>query len=147
MHIIDSKLLKNPLYQSLQSMCSNQCIKKSLTADKKISKIKLKNNIKYDQQSLLTFIHEFRKLINHTNRLFMYRSKIAPNNLEILSNSKFNKHRIKINSIKNTLKNNKMSQSTSDLLQGFVKNRIMDKINGLINNLQYSEMTKKDDLA
>ena len=144
---IDSKLLKDPLYQSLQSLCSNQRPKKSLTANKKINKAKLKNNNKYEHQSLLTFIYEFQKLINHTNRLFMYRAKIAPSHLEMLSNNRLNGYKMKINSIKNTIKNNKMSQSTNDILQGYVKNKIMDKINGLINNMQYNDQTKKDDIA
>ena len=141
---IDSKQLKNPLYQSMQSMNTNQLMTKYFkfnTPGKGLKNRKLKQ---YDLQSMVTFINEFEQLINHTNRLFLYQAKIAPKfirdkNLKNLKNSR------KIYDVNSLIKSKKKSQSTGNLLQDFVKTKIIGRINGIINNLEYKEKDEGDD--
>ena len=146
---IDFKLLGNPLYQSIQSMHSNKLIskyygiveeKKKVKEDKKDKDNKYKNN---NQQNIVTYINEFKQLINHTNRLFLYQAKISPkpylerNRKLIINKPKFNK----------LYKRKMANKSTGDLLQDFVTSKIISKINGMINNLQYKDEDKnKDDI-
>ena len=106
--------------------------------------LKRKNLKQYDFQSMVTFINEFEKLINHTNRLFLYQAKIAPKfirdkNLKNLKNSR------KIYDVNSLIKSKKKSQSTGNLLQDFVKTKIIGRINGIINNLEYKEKDEGDD--
>ena len=143
-HSIDSKQLKNPLYQSMQSMNTNQLMTKYFkfnTPGKGLKNRKLKQ---YDLQSMVTFINEFEQLINHTNRLFLYQAKIAPKfirdkNLKNLKNSR------KIYDVNSLIKSKKKSQSTGNLLQDFVKTKIIGRINGIINNLEYKEKDEGND--
>ena len=143
---IDSKKLKNPLYQSLQSMNTNKLIRKyyKINDTNQTQELKGKNFKKYDLQSMVTFINEFEQLINHTNRLFLYQAKIAPKfirdkNLKNLKNSR------KVYDVNSLIKSQKKSQSTGNLLQDFVKTKIIGRINGIINNLEYKEKDEGDD--
>ena len=141
---IDSKQLKNPLYQSMQSMNTNQLMSKYFKINTQGKGLKNRNLKQYDLQSMVTFINEFEQLINHTNRLFLYQAKIAPKfirdkNLKNLKNSR------KIYDVNNLIKSKKKSQSTGNLLQDFVKTKIIGRINGIINNLEYKEKDEGDD--
>ena len=96
------------------------------------------NNYKNSNQNIVTYLNEFTQLINHTNRLFLYQAKIYPKlHLEKKRNISMNKP--KFNKL---LRNKKMNKSTGNLLQDFVSAKIISKINGIINNLQYKD---KDD--
>jgi hypothetical protein len=138
-HSIDSKDLKNPLFQSLQSMNNSPLINKHHKNEiyqfmDRIQTYKRKN----DPISMATYINEFQKLINHINRLFLYKAK---NNYSFeqtkrLKNLLRNK---KGNSFNNLIKSIKKSQSTGNMLQNFVKKKIVGKLNGIINNLAYKE--------
>ena len=137
---IDSKLLKNPLYQSIQSMYSNKLINKfyGIVEEKKKENKKEDNNKKINTQNIVTYLNEFKQLINHTNRLFLYQAKISPK-LYLERNKNLNLNKSKFNKL---FKKKKMNQSTGNLLQDFVSSKIISKINGIINNLQYQD---KDD--
>lgn len=134
---IDFKLLRNPLYQSIQSM-NNKVINKYYQIDNKINKEnkKVKNNYKKAKdQNIFTYLNEFQQLINHTNRLFLYQAKISPKfYLERNRNLSLNKP--KFNKI---FKKKRMNKSSDDLLQDFVSSKIISKINGIIKNLQYKD--------
>ena len=134
---IDFKLLRNPLYQSIQSM-NNKVINKYYQIDNKINKenIKVKDNYKKAKdQNIFTYLNEFQQLINHTNRLFLYQAKISPKfYLERNRNLSLNKP--KFNKI---FKKKRMNKSSDDLLQDFVSSKIISKINGIIKNLQYKD--------
>ena len=136
---IDSKKLKNPLYQSLQSMNTSQLLSKYYRANSP-GKINVKQ---YDLQSMVTFINEFEQLINHTNRLFLYQAKIAPKFIRE-KNLKNLKNKRKIYDVNNLIKSKKKNQSTGNLLQDFVKTKIIGRINGIINNLEYKEKDEGD---
>ena len=144
LYSIDSKQLKNPLYQSLQSMNTNPLISRRFkVSEEKNNGFKNKKINQYDLQCMATFINEFEKLINHTNRLFLYQAKIAPKFFreKNLKNAK-NK---KIYDINSFIRNKKKNQSTGNLLHDFVKTKIIGKINGIINNLEYKEKDEGDD--
>lgn len=134
---IDFKLLRNPLYQSIQSM-NNKVINKYYQIDNKINKEnkKVKDNYKKAKdQNIFTYLNEFQQLINHTNRLFLYQAKISPKfYLERNRNLSLNKP--KFNKI---FKKKRMNKSSDDLLQDFVSSKIISKINGIIKNLQYKD--------
>ena len=134
---IDFKLLRNPLYQSIQSM-NNKVINKYYQIDNKINKEnkKVKDNYKKAKdQNIFTYLNEFQQLINHTNRLFLYQAKISPKfYLERNRNLSLNKP--KFNKI---FKKKRMNKSSDDLLQNFVSSKIISKINGIIKNLQYKD--------
>ena len=134
---IDFKLLRNPLYQSIQSM-NNKVINKYSQIDNKINKEnkKVKDNYKKAKdQNIFTYLNEFQQLINHTNRLFLYQAKISPKfYLERNRNLSLNKP--KFNKI---FKKKRMNKSSDDLLQDFVSSKIISKINGIIKNLQYKD--------
>ena len=134
---IDWKLLRNPLYQSIQSMNSNKLINKYYDIQEEKKK-ENKDGNKYkriNEQNIMTYINEFKQLINHTNRLFLYKAKISPKlNLERNRNLSINKP--KFNKL---LKKKNMNKSTGNLLQDFVSSKIISKINGIINNLQYKD--------
>ena len=134
---IDFKLLRNPLYQSIQSM-NNKVINKYSQIDNKINKEnkKVKDNYKKAKdQIIFTYLNEFQQLINHTNRLFLYQAKISPKfYLERNRNLSLNKP--KFNKI---FKKKRMNKSSDDLLQDFVSSKIISKINGIIKNLQYKD--------
>ena len=130
---IDFKLLRNPLYQSIQSM-NNKVINKYYQIDNKINKEnkKVKDNYKKAKdQNIFTYLNEFQQLINHTNRLFLYQAKISP---------KFYLERNRNLSLNNKIfKKKRMNKSSDDLLQDFVSSKIISKINGIIKNLQYKD--------
>ena len=134
---IDFKLLRNPLYQSIQSM-NNKVLNKYYQIDNKINKEnkKFKDNYKKAKdQIIFTYLNEFQQLINHTNRLFLYQAKISPKfYLERNRNLSLNKP--KFNKI---FKKKRMNKSSDDLLQDFVSSKIISKINGIIKNLQYKD--------
>ena len=134
---IDFKLLRNPLYQSIQSM-NNKVLNKYYQIDNKINKEnkKVKDNYKKAKdQNIFTYLNEFQQLINHTNRLFLYQAKISPKfYLERNRNLSLNKP--KFNKI---FKKKRMNKSSDDLLQDFVSSKIISKINGIIKNLQYKD--------
>ena len=134
---IDFKLLRNPLYQSIQSM-NNKVINKYYQIDNKINKEnkKVKDNYKKAKdKNIFTYLNEFQQLINHTNRLFLYQAKISPKfYLERNRNLSLNKP--KFNKI---FKKKRMNKSSDDLLQDFVSSKIISKINGIIKNLQYKD--------
>ena len=134
---IDFKLLRNPLYQSIQSM-NNKVINKYSQIDNKINKEnkKVKDNYKKAKdKNIFTYLNEFQQLINHTNRLFLYQAKISPKfYLERNRNLSLNKP--KFNKI---FKKKRMNKSSDDLLQDFVSSKIISKINGIIKNLQYKD--------
>ena len=143
---IDSKKLKSPLYQSLQSMNTSQLMSKYYKVNDGTpgSGFKTRNLKQYDLQSMVTFINEFEQLINHTNRLFLYQAKMAPKFFrdKNLKNAKNNRRIYDVNSL---IKSKKKSQSTGNLLQDFVKTKIIGRINGIINNLEYKEKDEGDD--
>ena len=138
---IDFKLLGNPLYQSIQSMHSNKLISKyyGIVEEKKKVKEDIKekdNNYKNNnQQNIVTYINEFKQLINHTNRLFLYQAKISPKPY-LERNRKLSINKPKFNKL---YKRKMANKSTGDLLQDFVTSKIISKINGMINNLQYKD--------
>lgn len=134
---IDSKLLKNPLYQSIQSMICNKLINKYYGIVEKNKKENRKDNYysKANEQNIVTYLNEFKQLINHTNRLFLYKAKMSPN-LYLAKNRNLSSNKLKFNRL---IKMKKMNNSTGNLLQDFVSSKIISKINGIINNLQYKD--------
>lgn len=143
---IDSKKLKNPLYQSLQSMNTNKLINKhyKVSEGTQAKKSTEKGTKQYGSQSMATFINEFQQLIEHTNRLFLYQAKIAPKFFrdKNLRNAQNNRKKRDINSF---IKSSRKNKSTGNLLQDFVKTKIIGRINGMINNLEYNEKDQEND--
>ena len=134
---IDFKLLRNPLYQSIQSM-NNKVLNKYYQIDNKINKEnkKVKDNYKKAKdQNIFTYLNEFQQLINHTNRLFLYQAKISPK-FYLERNRNLSLNKLKFNKI---FKKKRMNKSSDDLLQDFVSSKIISKINGIIKNLQYKD--------
>jgi hypothetical protein len=134
---IDFKLLRNPLYQSIQSM-NNKVINKYYQIDNKINKEnkKVKDNYKKAKdQNIFTYLNEFQQLINHTNRLFLYQAKIS-HKFYLERNRNLSLNKPKFNKI---FKKKRMNKSSDDLLQDFVSSKIISKINGIIKNLQYKD--------
>ena len=149
MNIIQKlKFYKDPLYQTLYSMNKNALIYGTSISDtninknnkedfknlKKIENSKNRDKIlkKHGNQGLITYINEFNQLINSTNRLFLYKTRISP----IKSNSSsFN-----IKNIKKFFKKEKIS------VENKLKSKIIGKINGLINNLEMkNELGKREE--
>ena len=140
---IDSKRLKNPLFQSLQSMYNNQLLNKYYkfnngSSTKDLKYINLKH---YNKQNIMTFINEFQQLIDHTNRLFLYQAKISPKIFGEKNNKSLSSKR-KMNDINILIKKN---NSTGNLLQDFVKTKIVRRINGIINNIEEKETKEGED--
>ena len=134
---IDFKLLRNPLYQSIQSM-NNKVLNKYYQIDNKINKENKKVKYNYKKakdQNIFTYLNEFQQLINHTNRLFLYQAKISPK-FYLERNRNLSLNKLKFNKI---FKKKRMNKSSDDLLQDFVSSKIISKINGIIKNLQYKD--------
>ena len=141
---IDFKYLRNPLYQSIQSMKCNKVINKNESKiidknkeNKKEEKIKTIN-----EQNIVTYLNEFKQLINHTNRLFLYQAKMSPK-YYLEKNKNLTQNKPKFNKLP-IMKKKKLNQSSGDLLQDFVKTKIISKINGMINNLKFKDDMKND---
>ena len=134
---IDSKLLRNPLYQSIQSMNCNKFINKyyGIVDERHKENEKANNYSRINEQNIVTYLNEFKQLINHTNRLFLYQAKISPK-LYLERNRNISLNKPKFNKL---FKKRNMNKSTGNLLQDFVSSRIISKINGIINNLQYKD--------
>ena len=142
---IDSKTLKNPLFQSLQSMKSNQLINRYFK-NYNNSSIKEGKNIRtklYNKQPMMSYTYEFKQLLNHLNRIFLYQARMSPN----LGEKKIKdfKNNGRINKFNSLIKKIKKNQSTGNLLQDIIKAKIVTKINGIINNLEYKEKNKEKD--
>ena len=140
---IDSKILKNPLFQSLQSMHNNHLLNKynkikNGSPTKGSKYINLKH---YNKKNIMTFINEFQQLIDHTNRLFLYQAKISPKSFGE-KNNKYLSNKRRMNDINILIKKN---HSTGNLLQEFVKTKIVRRINGIINNLEEKESKEEED--
>ena len=147
---IDFKYLRNPLYQSIQSMKCNKVQNKN---ESKIIDIKKENNQenekenKYkgiNEQNIVTYFNEFKQLVEHTNRLFLYQAKMSPK-YYLEKNRNLSQNKTKFHYIYKLPKMKKkvLNQSTGNLLQNFVKDKIMSKINGIINNLRFKDDSKK----
>ena len=147
---IDFKYLRNPLYQSIQSMKCNKVQNKN---ESKIIDIKKENNQenekenKYkglNEQNIVTYFNEFKQLVEHTNRLFLYQAKMSPK-YYLEKNRNLSQNKTKLNYLYKLPKMKKkvLNQSTGNLLQNFVKDKIMSKINGIINNLRFKDDSKK----
>ena len=141
---IDFKYLRNPLYQSIQSMKCNKVINKneSKIIDKKKENKKEEKIKTINEQNIVTYLNEFKQLINHTNRLFLYQAKMSPK-YYIEKNKNLNQNKPKFNRLP-IMKKKKLNQSSGDLLQDFVKTKIISKINGMINNLKFKDDMKND---
>ena len=147
---IDFKYLRNPLYQSIQSMKCNKVQNKN---ESKIIDIKKENNKENEkeykhkgvnEQNIVTYFNEFKQLVEHTNRLFLYQAKMSPK-YYLGKNRNLSQNKTKFNYIYKLPKMKKrvLNQSTGNLLQNFVKDKIMSKINGIINNLRFKDDNKK----
>ena len=141
---IDFKYLKNPLYQSIQSMKCNKVINKneSKIIDKKKENKKEEKIKTINEQNIVTYLNEFKQLINHTNRLFLYQAKMSPK-YYLEKNKNLTQNKPKFNRLP-IMKKKKLNQSSGDLLQDFVKTKIISKINGMINNLKFKDDMKND---
>ena len=93
---------------------------------------KIRNNNKHrnkimkehGNQSLITYLNEFNQLINHTNRLILYRCKISPQKQQSVMSS----------DCKQTKKNiYKIGKNT---IEKQLKSKIIGKINGIIHDLE-----------
>ena len=141
---IDFKYLRNPLYQSIQSMKCNKVINKneSKIIDKKKENKKEEKIKTINEQNIVTYLNEFKQLINHTNRLFLYQAKMSPK-YYLEKNKNLTQNKPKFNRLP-IMKKKKLNQSTGNLLQDFVKTKIISKINGMINNLKFKDDMKND---
>ena len=141
---IDFKYLRNPLYQSIQSMKCNKVINKneSKIIDKKKENKKEEKIKTINEQNIVTYLNEFKQLINHTNRLFLYQAKMSPK-YYLEKNKNLNQNKSKFNKLP-IMKKKKLNQSSGNLLQDFVKTKIISKINGMINNLKFKDDMKND---
>ena len=141
---IDFKYLRNPLYQSIQSMKCNKVINKneSKIIDKKKENKKEEKIKTINEQNIVTYLNEFKQLINHTNRLFLYQAKMSPK-YYLEKNKNLTQNKPKFNKLP-IMKKKKLNQSSGDLLQDFVKTKIISKINGMINNLKFKDDMKND---
>ena len=141
---IDFKYLRNPLYQSIQSMKCNKVINKneSKIIDKKKENKKEEKIKTINEQNIVTYLNEFKQLINHTNRLFLYQAKMSPK-YYLEKNKNLTQNKPKFNRLP-IMKKKKLNQSSGDLLQDFVKTKIISKINGMINNLKFKDDMKND---
>ena len=141
---IDFKYLRNPLYQSIQSMKCNKVINKneSKIIDKKKENKKEEKIKAINEQNIVTYLNEFKQLINHTNRLFLYQAKMSPK-YYLEKNKNLTQNKPKFNRLP-IMKKKKLNQSSGDLLQDFVKTKIISKINGMINNLKFKDDMKND---
>ena len=147
---IDFKYLRNPLYQLIQSMKCNKVKNKN---ESKIIDIKKENNKENEkeykhkgvnEQNIVTYFNEFKQLVEHTNRLFLYQAKMSPK-YYLEKNRNLSQNKTKFHYIYKLPKMKKkvFNQSTGNLLQNFVKDKIMSKINGIINNLRFKDDNKK----
>ena len=141
---IDFKYLRNPLYQSIQSMKCNKVINKneSKIIDKKKENKKEEKIKTINEQNIVTYLNEFKQLINHTNRLFLYQAKMSPK-YYLEKNKNFTQNKPKFNRLP-IMKKKKLKQSSGNLLQDFVKTKIISKINGMINNLKFKDDMNND---
>ena len=78
-------------------------------------------------QDLVTHLNEFRELVDHTNRLFLYQSKMNAGNNHFISYEKLN------NSIK---KRRPFSTSKSVCYEDRIKNNIIKKLDGMIKKVK-----------
>ncbi len=91
----------------------------------------------------MTYLNEFKQLINHTNRLFLYQAKMSPKYYYLEKNKNLTQNKPKFNRLP-IMKKKKLNQSSGNLLQDFVKTKIISKINGMINNLKFKDDMKND---
>ena len=78
-------------------------------------------------QDLVTHLNEFRELVDHTNRLFLYQSKMNAGNNHFISYEKLN------NSMK---KRRPFSTSKSVYYEDRIKNNIIKKLDGMIKKVK-----------
>ncbi len=78
----------------------------------------------HGNQSLITYLNEFNQLINHTNRLFLYRCKISPQKQQSVMSSDCKQTKNNINKI------------CKNPIEKQLKSKIIGKINGIIHDLE-----------
>ena len=141
---IEPYFYKDPKYQSLYIMNRNllklEKSKSNSNANSKsdkfnmFKKIKIKNKGKiikeHGNQSLIAYLNEFKQFVNHTNRLFFYKSRISSKSTNSLSFNIKDKKKI-------------ISRVDNNNLDSKLKSKIIGKINRLINNI---EMKKEDEI-
>ena len=134
-NIKSKKYYKNSIYQLLHSL---QVTNKNNNSFKdfhykKLRKMEIgkRGNLKMENgiQKVVNFVTDIKKFISHTNRLFLYKSRMSP---------KKNKNSEKI---KNNVKLLFDDKSEIDVK---MKNRIIGKINKLISIMEFEEKKDKE---
>ena len=123
---------KEPVYQLLLSLQVNNKNTNSYNDVhyKRLRKIKIgkRGDISKENgnQKMLNYMTEIKKFINHTNRLFLYRSKLLPNK----NNESFSEK---------LRKNMKIFSYDKKDFGKTIKRRIIGNINKLINKMEFEE--------
>ena len=150
-YLKDSNLDKKKKYSRISiSYSKNNYLNNEEMKDfKKIKESKNKDKILkiHNQQPLVKCINEFNQLINHTNRLFVYKTKIAPKD-----NKNKNLPRLTKKNIKN--KEIKKSKSVEELKVGknkVIKEKefsfyIVNRLNRLIRDLESQKFKAKKNI-
>ena len=115
---------------------------------KKIKESKNKDKILkiHSQQPLVKCLNEFNQLMNHTNRLFVYKSKIAPKDIKIsnlpnLPRKKSNKYLKKSKSAEDLYVRKNKEKKEKDLSK-----QIVNKLTELIKDLENQKFKAKKNL-
>ena len=143
---IESYFYKDPKYQSLYIMNKNllklEKSKSNSNINSKKDKFNIFKKIKFENkgkiikehgnQSLITYLNEFKQFVNHTNRLFFYKSRITSKSPSSLSFNIKNKKKV-------------ISRVDNNNLESKLKTRIIGKINSLINIMETKKADESND--
>ena len=83
-------------------------------------------------QSLISYLNEFKQLVNHTNRLFFYKTRITSKSPSSLSFNIKDKKKV-------------ISRVNNNNLESKLKTRIIGKINSLINIMETKKAVGSND--
>ena len=143
---IESYFYKDPKYQSLYIMNKNllklEKSKSNSNINSKKDKFNIFKKIKFENkgkiikehgnQSLITYLNEFKQFVNHTNRLFFYKTRITSKSPSSLSFNIKDKKKV-------------ISRVNNNNLESKLKTRIIGKINSLINIMETKKAVGSND--
>ena len=98
----------------------------------------------HGQQPLVNYINEFNQLINHTNRLFIYKAKISPKNFYSSKKPTWkNNNELFLHKSKSCCNiEKKENENYKEIYDDKMEKQISNKITGIINDMQFKRSIK-----
>ena len=116
---------------------------------KKIKESKNKDKILkiHSQQPLVKCLNEFNQLMNHTNRLFVYKSKIAPKDIKISNLPNLSRKKANINLKKSKSVEDINVRKNKEKKEKDLSKQIVNKLTELIKDLENQKFKAKKNLG